>query len=331
MKTVIVLGTWSSGSGAVSDYLSSRKEFYNPFGVNEFKIISDPMGLHYLFKNCYFQKDLLNPSHVFEEYKKYISNIQSYPVFSSYGKKKLLYDKSINTLTNKFLNDITLIKYYGLPHYKSLSLDFDKKLFLKFRRKLSSKSIPDLKVLPIITPVNANKFIKKAREYILNIIKTSSKVKIKNKIILLNNGADICDPLTSSQYYYNPKIICVTRDPRDIYCGMKSRQAGSTPWYDVKIFVKWYKYYFGNKDFKKKLKNKSILTIKFENFINNFEQENRKICKFLNIKEKVEFDKKNQKIFNINLSKKNIYKSKKLISKKDFNFIESSLKEYLQW
>ena len=74
------------------------------------------------------------------------------------------------------------------------------------RRKLSSKSIPDLKLLPIITPVNSNKFIKKAREYILNIIKTSSMVKIQNEIILLNNGADICDPLTSSQYYYNPKI-----------------------------------------------------------------------------------------------------------------------------
>ena len=55
-KTVIVLGTWSSGSGAVSDYLSSRNEFYNPFGVNEFKLVSDPKGLHYLFKNCFNEK-----------------------------------------------------------------------------------------------------------------------------------------------------------------------------------------------------------------------------------------------------------------------------------
>ena len=58
-KTVIVLGTWSSGSGAISDYLSSRSDFLNPFGTNEFKLISDPMGLHHLYTNCYVKKDLL--------------------------------------------------------------------------------------------------------------------------------------------------------------------------------------------------------------------------------------------------------------------------------
>ena len=52
-KTVLVNGTFRSGSGAVSDYLSSRLDFSNPLGFNEFRIVSDPMGLQNLYNNCY--------------------------------------------------------------------------------------------------------------------------------------------------------------------------------------------------------------------------------------------------------------------------------------
>ncbi len=329
MKTIIVLGTWSSGSGAVSDYLTSRREIINPYGVNEFKIVSDPRGLNYLYNNCYFKKDLLLSSHVFQEFKKYISKVQQYQVYTSKGKKKIIYKKNINILADKFLKEITYFKYYGLPHFKSSNLEFKEKILLKFKRKFTKKSIPELKILPIITPVEKKIFVKKAKKFILNIIKSSTNKKIKDRMLLLNNGADICDPVNSTKYYHNPKIICVTRDPRDIYCGMKMRQAGSTPWYDVKLFVKWYKFYFGNKNFQKILRNKSILHVKFENFVNSFEKENKRICKFLGIKEKQKISKQN--IFDLNFSKKNVYKSKRYIKKSEFLYIKNSLKNYLQW
>ena len=41
----------NSGSGAVHDYLSSRKDFYSPFGTSELLIV-DPMG-QTMFLNCY--------------------------------------------------------------------------------------------------------------------------------------------------------------------------------------------------------------------------------------------------------------------------------------
>ena len=135
-QTIIVLGTWSSGSGAVSDYLSSRKDLYNPYSTNEFKICSDPTGLHYLFNNSYYKKDLLYPSHVFEEFKKYVVNLQKYPVYSDFGKRKKIYSKKIISITNKFLENITEIKYYGLPHYKALSLNFKQKIEIKTSKKI---------------------------------------------------------------------------------------------------------------------------------------------------------------------------------------------------
>ena len=101
---------------------------------------------------------------------------------------------------------------------------------------------------------------------------------------------------------------------------MKIRQANSTPWYDVKIFIKWYKYHFGNKKFRI-FKNNRILVIKFEDFILNFNKENKRICKFLNIDKDISF-KKNNNLFNLEFSRSNIYKSKKFLSKNELKLIK---------
>ena len=91
LQTIIVLGTNSSGSGAVADYLSSRKDILNPFNDNEFRITCDPNGLHHLFNNFYTCEDLLYPSSAVEEFRKYITNIQRFKIYSNYKKKKLPY------------------------------------------------------------------------------------------------------------------------------------------------------------------------------------------------------------------------------------------------
>ena len=96
---------------------------------------------------------------------------------------------------------------------------------------------------------------------------------------------------------------------------------------DVNLFIKWYKFYFANKKFKSILNHPKILVIKFENFINDFEKQNKRLCKFLGIKEKILLKNK----FNFNSSKKNIYKSKKNLNKKKQDFIKKNLKNYLQW
>ena len=90
---------------------------------------------------------------------------------------------------------------------------------------------------------------------------------------------------------------------------MKTREANAAPWYNVDTFIKWYEQSFGNKDFKKKMNNRIILKVKFENFIKSFDKENKRICKFLGIKEKYIFENVDYK-FDIKQSSKNIGKSK---------------------
>ena len=69
------------------------------------------------------------------------------------------------------------------------------------------------------------------------------------------------------------------------------------------------------------MNNRIILKVKFENFIKSFDKENKRICKFLGIKEKYIFENVDYK-FDIKQSSKNIGKSKKFLSFKEISLIE---------
>ena len=112
---------------------------------------------------------------------------------------------------------------------------------------------------------------------------------------------------------------------------MKKRKSKGPPSYDVKLFIKWYKKCFDNIAFKKSIKNKLILNIKYESFINNFDQENRKICKFLNVNTTFKLKKNFHPKFNLTESKKNLYKSKIFLTDSENLLITKYLSKYLQW
>ena len=44
-KSILVNGTFRSGSGAINDYLSSRTDFCNPFGEKEFRLMLSNLRL----------------------------------------------------------------------------------------------------------------------------------------------------------------------------------------------------------------------------------------------------------------------------------------------
>ena len=92
-------------------------------------------------------------------------------------------------------------------------------------------------------PVNEKKFIKESRLFIKKIILNNLNKKTihKNQNIVLNQASNIFDPINSSQYFYNRKVIIVTRDPRDIFSSMKTRKSKGPPSYDVHLFLKWFK------------------------------------------------------------------------------------------
>ena len=326
MKTTIVLGLMNSGSGAVHDYLSSRKDFYSPFGTSEFKLCTDPMGLENVYVNCYENFSFFNPSNSIDEFIKYIKKIQNYIVYETYGKGKKLFRQNLDKSTNEFVTKITDIYYYGNPEFSNFKISNFESLYLKLIKKRYN-------FFKVRIPVKKEIFINESIKYIEKIILYNlNKKKISsNSNVVLNQAANIFNPIRSSQYFKNRKIIIVTRDPRDMFSSMKKRKSKGTPSYDVKLFIKWYKKCFDNIAFKKVIKNKLILNIKYESFINNFEQENRKICKFLNVNTNFKLKKNFHPKFNLIDSKKNLYKSKIFLTDSENLLITKYLSKYLQW
>ena len=330
MQTVIVLGTHNSGSGLVHEYLSQRNDFFSPYGHNEFRICSDPGGLNYLYNSAYNNFGFFNTSFAVSNFLNYIKNLQISKEYKYKNVRINLYKKNLLSEANNFIDNVTEVKYYAIPHYRRINLSKLEKLKIKINKKILNKKLPDTKLNSIIFFKEKKKFLVQANTFINKVIFTNTKKKSNIRNIVLNNAGDILNPLETTKYYSNPKIIVVTRDPRDIFASMKSRESSATPWYNVDIFIKWYKKCFENNIYLKR-KYKNILVVKFEKIVNNFYRENDKICKFLSIKKSAKLLKNNKNSFDINLSKKNIGKHKKILKKQEIKKIENSLKKFLHY
>lgn len=321
-KNIVIIATaGNSGGGAVHDYLLCRDDFCSPFQGEEFRLISDPYGIENLYHNFTNNFSINNSSEAFHQFEKYCKNLSK---IKSTKNNKLIYGSRFNELTSNYLKRIEDISYKGIPQFQSISLNILKKLQFKVKKKLFGYKNHEHKFYKMRLPKNEKKFIFETNKYLLDLFKFNIK-SINKKNIILDQATNFWKPGIIFKYFDNAKIILVTRDPRSIFYSMKSRGSFAYPGYDIKIFVKWYRLIMQLRNkMPKKFKN-NIMEIKFEDFINNFDKETKKINSFLGIEKKVinNFDYQN--------SLKNVYKAQKYLNKSEKLYIEKKLKNYLQW
>ena len=321
-STVIVTTMGNSGGGAIHDYLLSRQDCVSPFLGEEFRLISDPYGLENLYLNLYENFSLNNSSEAFINFRKYCFYLKN--LKSSKNSNRLIYGKKFSNLAIEYLKNIERLSYRGIPQFKSISLDYNKKLSFKLRKKLFGIKNHEHNFYKMTLPVEEKKFINNTKEFLINIFRSNIK-NLKNKNIILDQSTNFWKPEVSFKYFDKLKIIMVSRDPRSVFYSMKFRQSYAYPGYDIKTFVIWYKEVMKKKKYIKKKYKNFILEIKFENFIQKFSSENKKIEKFLNLKKNI----KNS--FDFEFSRNNVFKAKKNLSNNELNFIKKELKNYLQW
>ena len=173
----------------------------------------------------------------------------------------------------------------------------------------------------MIVPVNKKEFLKYTKKFIFDIFKQTKNFNSKKNIVI-EQGGNFWSPVSSTIFYgNNRKIVLVSRDPKAIYSSMKNRNSLSYPGNDLKIFVKWYKNIMLKID---KNQHNKIIKIEFEKFFGNFKIESKKFCKLLKIKN----DTKNK--FNLDNTYKNLHKYKKYLSKKEIDYINKHLSEYIK-
>tara|TARA_B110000483_G_C18091511_1_gene502165 strand:- start:100 stop:1044 length:945 start_codon:yes stop_codon:yes gene_type:complete len=305
LKFITVLGTTYSGASAVFDYLDGRKDLRNPLKGEEYLLPILPNGLMTLeaatekaFDPAICEYHLIMFQEISRRLVKY---------WSRQGKNKkfiLLFHKCIN----QFINDISCVDYPMRLFWRELANTSLEKKLHRAQNLLGFKKFNHQARLL----VSEKKFIKAAHKMHTNLFKKNGD----NKPIILNQGGSGWNPIESTKYFKNPKILIITRDPRDQYLEIKHSKKG----YSVMGFIGWYK------EMQRRLKlikDKNVLIIKFENFVNYNKRYKKIICKHLKISNKIISSYKAE------LSQKNIGKFRKNLDRKDIKLIEKHLRDFI--
>ena len=134
--------------------------------------------------------------------------------------------------------------------------------------------------------------------------------------ILLNQAGSGWNPIESTKYFLNQKVVLVTRDPRDQFAELKQFKKAAR----VEGFIDWYK------EMQQRLRqtdNPILLRLRFEDFVNKYNEMVNVLCNHASINHKTASS------YEPNLSKKNIGKYKKILSHQEIDVIESNLSEYI--
>ncbi len=310
MNYIITLGTIYSGSGAVYDYLAGRGDLQDPLQGTEYQLPQMPNGLMTLEAVA---KNAFHPGtsdYVLYQFEYIIKKLSQSRTLWQHGKNYTtllpLFDKAIR----QFIDEITAaelpmhLHWHRLIKSKSPIMHFIGKL--KYR--LGFKEIaPKTRLL-----VSQDDLIFAAQ-------KLHSKIFDSNfgkGPILLNNAGSGWNPIESTKYFLDRKIILVTRDPRDQFSELKQMKNST----NVEEFVNWYKEMQRRL---KKINNSNLLLLKFEDFVNQNEKMVNEICNHVSLDHSVPSS------YQASLSKKNIGKYKEILNQKETELIKNKLSEYL--
>lgn len=313
MKTIITIGTGYSGSSAIYELLSKCEIFNDPFPNKEFSLIYDPGSILDIEDKILRNKTINQVNFIISQFQRnlyyYINADNSSKPGKDYSNKS-----EIKKIYENYLNMIIDFEYTGESTFMKHQKNFIYYLKSKFYEKLKLK-----KINKIVSLVDHKKFLDETQKFLDDLFFLKSNV---NKIILDQGGA-ITNLYESTKFYRNPYIILVYRDPRDIFSEFKQKSAYSYPKEDVNVFCKWYKKLIDNIN-NQKIDRINVLKIKFEDFVLKHEFTVNKISSF------IEEDIHNSiKKFNLDRSKKNVFKYKKLLNDFEILKIEKQLKEHL--
>ncbi len=304
---IIVLGTTFSGSGAVFDYLNGRGDLYEPLFGQEYLLPILPNGLMTLEAISDKAFDPATTEHAIIEFKDIANKLMNY--WSSrkddrLNKKLPLFKDAIE----KFIDEISLVDFPMRLLWRELKQSNTQRIYDKFKNRLGFKK-KDSQTRLLVSQKNLILAAQKMHDKIF-------QSNAEGRPILLDQGGSGWNPIESTKYFSNCRIVLVLRDPRDQFVEIKHYKKANS----VEGFVDWYKEMQSRL---KSINNQNILFIQFEDFVLKNEIFLEKLCNHMSISSKISSS------YQPDFSKKNIGKFNQFLSKNELKFIESNLSEYI--
>ena len=304
---LIVLGTTFSGSGAVFDYLNGRGDLYEPLFGQEYLLPILPNGLMTLEAVSDKAFDPATTEHALIQFEDIANKLMNYWARLEdvkLNKKLPLFKDAIE----EFIDDISLVDFPMRLLWRELKQSPIQRILGKFKNRLGFKKKD-----------SRTRLLVSQKDLVIAAQKMHNKMfqlSAEGRPILLDQGGSGWNPIESTKYYSNCKIVVVTRDPRDQFVEIKHYKKATS----AEGFVDWYK------EMQRRLKlisNPNILFIRFEDFVQKNEIFSNTLCNHMSLSSSVSSN------YQADLSKKNIGKFHQLLAENELQIIESHLGEYI--
>lgn len=305
---IIILGTTYSGSGAIYDYLSGRGDLYDPLKGVEYQLPHMPNGLMALEA---VTEKAFHPStadYVLSQFENNLKKLLRPKSILHYGRDYEINLPSFQETIKDFLDEICTVKI-------SMKLNWHRLLqspFSYFINQIKDYTFINEKIPQTRLLVSQNKFVTATKKLHDKIF----KVVAESRPVLLNQAGSGWNPIESTKYFSNRRIVLVNRDPRDQFLEIKQYKKANS----VLDFIDWYK---DMRQRLKKIKDDNLIQIQFEDFVYNNDKMVNILCDHISISSEV-FSK-----YQPDLSKINIGKYKKSLTHEELNIIEHHLSEYI--
>lgn len=330
MRVVTCVSFGGTGSSVVTDLL---KEFDNikSLGEFEFTFIHEKDGILDLKNGVVNNFNRVNNDEVIYRFKKLMRKLNK-----DYSKYITV---EFEKITEEYIKNLVTLTWEGYSAMQEERVTKLKKRLLyrlpdKIQR-LKKKIIKDNSDYEFVTQyikseinisyMDEDEFNKKTKAYINKLIE-NMKLEEKIEYVAIDQLASYTQLKEYNNFFDDIKIIIVDRDPRDLYLLNKLYwKEGWIPSDNVELYIKWFKLI--RKPLEKEMLTNNILSLKFEDFIYNYESTIEKMISFLEIDKKSHKNK--YKYFNPNISIKNTKLYEKDVKyKRDIEKIKGNLQEY---
>lgn len=329
-KIIVPTGYMGSGSSAVTDLVAEFKDCQNDYGDYEYIFLHSPNGLFDLEDKLLYGNTALRSDEAIRTFKTHMQKLYDKKFWWVGNYKKIIGPKFMD-VTNEYINsliDFNVDSYYYMheePNSKVVA-----KLLMRKPVKMLSKNKNKFKPVlryndgVYLSFPTKEEFYKKSHDYIYNVLD------------LIGEGNLVLDQLLVpfnlyrvDNYFDNDlKVIVVERDPRDVFIINKyvwpSKNLEVPMPKDVHEFCKYYK---KMRESEIKTKSNKVLRIKFEDLIYKYDDEVKKIMKFLDFKEIDHINKKKRFIPELSIKNTQLFNDDRYIE--EIKIVEKELKDYL--
>lgn len=307
---IIVLGTTYSGSGAVYDYLLQRGDGYDPLSGAEYLLPQIPYGLMSLRAAIGLSFHHAVADHAVRNFILVAKKLSHSPSHFRYGKGYGVALPNFLEEVRQLVRDATAAEFpFQLDWKKAEESGIRRVVNLAMARFLKYKSRPNKTWLPI----SEDKFIGLCQAMHDRLF--SSSGSRPPAFTLLNQAGAGWNPLASTDFFSNRKVVLVIRDPRDQFAELKLYKQAR----NVDEFIKWYK----AMQQRISVNHSDLLVVCFESFVLRHESTVLKLCDFAGIEAGV------PSAYSAEKSAYNIAKYKELLTYEEITKLEENLGSFL--